>query len=109
MKIEKMTLCCMLVLLTIITSCKKQIGETPVLIPCADTSQNKNRIADALKEVAEILEKVYQDNKALAEAVTAINCNYYYDERVLLKDLLFPSASGLYRNNLFRTNNVDTG
>ncbi len=53
------------------------------------------------KEVAKILETVYQDRKALVEVCNAINSGYYADETILLKDLLFPEISPVYKTQSF--------
>jgi hypothetical protein len=89
-------------------SCKKKLGEeNPIISP--DISDSRNRIAAVTKEVSDILEKVYEDNRAYSEVNAAIYSGYYEDERVLLKDLLFPETSDLYRSANFRAFKVDTG
>lgn len=75
------------------------------------TLEDDQRVAVATltREVAGVLEEVYRDNRACREVYAAIASEYYNDERVLLKDLLLPSASALYQSENFKKQRVDTG
>ncbi len=55
-----------------------------------------------LREVSNILKEVYKDPKAYREVNAAIYSGYYEDERVSLKDLLFPETSELYKTKDFK-------
>jgi hypothetical protein len=95
----------------IVFSCKKQVELTirqgeKVRVP--ETQQEKRTVA-ILEEVGDILGKVYQNPKAFQEANAAIYSEYYEDERVLLKDLLFPEVSRLYKTNRFKSFHAYTG
>ena len=46
------------------------------------------QVAAVTKEVAEVLQQVYADRQAYIEVNAAIFRGHYYDERILLKDLL---------------------
>lgn len=54
------------------------------------------------KDVADILKYVYQDPKAYYEVNAAIYSEYYDDESVMLRDLLFPETSPLYKMESFK-------
>jgi len=54
------------------------------------------------KDVADILKYVYQDPKAYYEVNAAIYSEYYDDESVMLRDLLFPETSPLYQFESFK-------
>ena len=72
-------------------SCRKNLNQDDdpsAIFPT--TEEEKNQVA-LIKEVASILETVYQDPYAYYEVNTTIYSEYYDDERVLLKDLLFPN------------------
>jgi hypothetical protein len=56
---------------------------------------------DVLRDVSSILESVYQDPVALYEVNAAILSEYYADEQVLLRDLLYPESSQLYNSSSF--------
>jgi hypothetical protein len=99
----------LLVLFFAMASCKKKISEPPLAGPLPELNNNEVRIAAITKEVAAVLEKVYSSNAAYNEVNAAINSGYYEDERVLLKDLLFPYSSELYKRGIFRKLKVDTG
>jgi len=98
--------------LTILFSCQKEMVEknepvaSDALFP--QTFQQKQTVA-VLKEVATILETVYQNPKALYEVNAAIYSGYYEDETVLLKDLLFPEKSELYKTKKFKDFRALTG
>src|SRR5687767_11660460 len=66
------------------------------------------RVQAIMKEIADALEKVYENDKALMEVNAAIHSGYYHDERILVKDLLLPESSGVYLNHRF-LNLTDTG
>ncbi|RPD44212.1 hypothetical protein [Paracnuella aquatica] len=65
------------------------------------TEVMKNRVS-LLKEVSEVLKKVYEHPKAYYEVNATILSGHYEDERVLLKDLLFPETSPLYQKEAFK-------
>ena len=85
------------------SACKKNmisfnyLPPAPVLLKATDQLR-----AGISKEVASILEKVYRDPDAYYEVNAAIYSSYYEDERVPLRDLLFPETSGLYTSKKFR-------
>jgi hypothetical protein len=62
-----------------------------------------------LKEVSSILQEVYVEPKAYYEVNAAIYSEYYEDESVLLKDLLFPDLSNLYKTEKFRKLKAEPG
>ena len=90
-------------------SCRKNLkqdDEPTVRFPA--TEEEKNQVA-LIIEVASILETVYQDSYAYYEVNTAIYSEYYEDERVLLKDLLFPESSPLYKSQAFLSFKAEKG
>lgn len=92
----------------IIISCRKNTGDLPE--PTSGPANEGSAGISALtSEIAEILMQVYKNEKAHREVNAAIFCGYYADERVLLRDLLFPATSELYRMESFKKFNVDTG
>jgi hypothetical protein len=92
-----------------IVSCKKEMepivrpGELPGPEPELGGRAGLNR------EVARLLEDVYRNPKAFYEASAAILSEYYEDETVLLKDLLFPEYSPLYASAKFKSFNAPVG
>jgi hypothetical protein len=96
-------------LLLLTAACRKNLAENIAAVPHEELSGRQARVAALTKEVSRALEEVYRDNKALGEVNAAILSGYYSDQRVLLKDLLIPSASPLYKMESFRKMNVDTG
>jgi hypothetical protein len=106
----KIFACC--ALMASIISCKKQDSlmnrksESPATFP---TTQKEKQTVAVLKEVGDILKSVYRKPEARAEAIAAIKTEYYVDERVLLKDLLFPESSPLYNTDKFRQSRADKG
>lgn len=66
------------------------------------TNPKQKQTVEVLKEVSTILKDVYQNPKAYYEVNAAIYSDYYADERVLLKDLLFPETSTLYQTEKFK-------
>lgn len=88
--------------------CKKQNSDlTPLSPPVLDKYQQ--RVAAITKEVSEVLADVYADPRALMEVNAAILSGFYEDERVLLKDLLFPERSELYNSGALSSLKTDTG
>lgn len=88
----------------VMTSCKKEIAQAGPEVPnpiFPTTDAMKERVA-LLKDVSKMLKVVYQDPKAYYEVNAAILSGYYEDERVLLKDLLFPETSPLYKREAFK-------
>lgn len=72
------------------------------------TEKEKQRVA-LIRETGNILEKVYKNLWALHEVNAAIKTGYYVDERVLLKDLLTPDKSPLYKTGKFIAANARKG
>lgn len=91
-------------------SCKKEFSKISQIDTAyfPTTENEKNQVA-LIKEVASILETVYQDPYAYYEVNTAIYSDYYEDERVLLKDLLFPESSPLYKTEKFLSFKAEKG
>jgi hypothetical protein len=89
-------------------SCRKRI-ENSVEQPAPVQNNYQNKVAAITKEVAQVLEEVYADNSACNEVNAAIFSGFYADERVALRDLLFPGNSELYRFDGFTKYKVDTG
>jgi len=90
-------------------SCRKNLNQDDdpsAIFPT--TEEEKNQVA-LIKEVASILETVYQDPYAYYEVNTTIYSEYYDDERVLLKDLLFPNYSPLYKTEKFLSFKAEKG
>ena len=87
-----------------LNSCKKETAlnpnsnfpDNPIL------TQQERKLAMLNKEVARILQEVYKDPAAYREVNATIYSGYYEDERVLLKDLLFPEYSSLYKTDSFK-------
>ncbi|MBL7734690.1 MAG: hypothetical protein JNL51_04475 [Chitinophagaceae bacterium] len=82
--------------------CRKDLGEGLNKESSEQTISIERQTAGISKEIASILEKVYLDPDACYEVNSAIYSAYYEDERVLLKDLLFPEISQLYALDKFK-------
>lgn len=65
------------------------------------TTAKELRQVQINKDVANILKYVYQDAKAYYEVNAAIYSEYYDDESVMLRDLLHPETSPLYKTEGF--------
>ena len=91
-----------------IVSCKKEIKRSAAS-PTAQLSQYQSQVAEVTREVARALDEVYVDPHAYDEVNAAIRSEYYADERVPLRELLFPSPHGLYNCEIFRLHKIDTG
>ena len=65
-------------------ACKKELRKTNSIVYQSRQSQ----VAAVTKEVAEVLQQVYTNRQAYIEVNAAIFRGHYYDERILLKDLL---------------------
>jgi hypothetical protein len=81
----------------LLSACRKDVQ-----VAVSDVDENPPEVAAAsvqaiMKEIAEVLEKVYENDTALMEVNAAILSGYYHDERILIKDLLVPQTSDLYR------------
>lgn len=87
-------------------SCEKQISPP---VSQATPDRYEQSVTAITREVSEALAEVYSDHNALVEVNAAIATGYYEDERVLLKDLLFPDQSGLYKSGAMLKFNIDTG
>jgi hypothetical protein len=96
-------------MLLLTAACKKNLTDNMGVAPDDQLSEKQVRVTALTKEVARALEEVYRDNKACAEVNAAILSGYYADERVLLKDLLLPSSSALYKTDNCKSTKVDTG
>lgn len=86
-------------------SCKKtnlqnEMPQSPVKF--ATTEKEKQTVA-ILKEVSTILKEMYKNPKVFHEVVATIYSGYYGDERVLLRDLLFPEQSPIYKMEKFKS------
>jgi hypothetical protein len=84
-------------------SCQKEFVPPPIEssdVNAISPEKLKNRI-DVLKEVSSVLMEVYKDPVALYEVNAAIYSEYYADETVLLRDLLYPETSPIYKSNKF--------
>jgi hypothetical protein len=100
-----------LFLLVILASCKKQYSfeSTPdakVVFPT--TAQDVAKV-NLIKEFSAALKNVYKNLWALHEVNATIKSGYYIDERVLLRDLLTPENSPLYKTEAFRKFNSRSG
>jgi hypothetical protein len=73
-----------------------------------ETEPEKAKVA-VIKETGQILQQVYKDRAAYHEVLATIYSDYYEDERVLLKDLLYPELSKLYQTAKFKSFKVKTG
>mgnify|MGYP001350214808 CR=1 FL=1 len=96
-------------MLLLIVACRKNLTDNISVATDDQLSQKQARVAALTKEVARALEEVYRDNRACAEVNAAVLSGYYADERVLLKDLLLPSYSALYKTDSCKSVNADTG
>lgn len=97
--------------ISIFTSCQKEIKNTEapnenIVFPTTD--QQKQTVA-TVKEVSQILKEVYKNRTAFYEACATIYSGYYNDESVLLKDLLFPEKSPIYKMEKFKSFKVKDG
>lgn len=72
------------------------------------TGIDKQRVA-IIKEVGDILKSVYRKPKAVEEVNATIRTGYYADERILLRDLIFPEKSPVYATEKFRTSGAAKG
>lgn len=92
-------------------SCQKEFVSPPIEsldVYAISPEKLKNRI-DVLKEVSSVLMEVYKDPVALYEVNAAIYSEYYADETVLLRDLLYPETSPIYKSNKFLERKPKTG
>lgn len=78
-----------------------QIKEIPEEVKFPTTPKELHQV-QINKDVADILKYVYQDRKAYYEVNAAIYSEYYDDESVMLRDLLFPETSPLYKMESFK-------
>lgn len=92
----------------LLTGCRKQTENNNQQRPAVQTGYQQS-VAALTKEIAGVLTEVYAEHKAVLEVNAAIASGYYADERVLLKDLLNPSQSMLYRHEEFKKLKPDTG
>ncbi len=94
-----------------IVSCRKDPDLSPkgLAHPLVERTAQQESVAVLTREVAGLLEKVYQDSLAYREVNATIYCGYYEDERVLLRDLLDPDRSSLYASAAFRKQQAGVG
>jgi hypothetical protein len=85
-------------------SCKKDTTKNDLQLEKIEfpTTAKELRQVQINKDIAEILEYVYQDARAYYEVNAAIYSEYYDDETVLIYDLLFPEKSQLYKREEFK-------
>lgn len=106
----KLAVCCLL--LASIVSCKKQevtaIQKTDQSAIFPTTEKEKQSVA-VLRDVGYVLQTVYRKPKARYEAISAIKTGFYQDERILLRDLLFPESSPVYATEKFKASGAATG
>lgn len=94
----------------VMAACRKHLENGPGPAGAAEAGVSRDSlIAGINREIAMILEQVYKHDSAYAEVNAAIRCGFYADERVLLKDLLFPESSELYRTEAFGNLHSATG
>lgn len=102
-----------ILIICLVFSCRKDhLNSDNVIHRSPDTPgavNKEKKIVAFNKEVANVLMQVYKNDSALIEVNATIYCGYYADERVLLKDLLNPASSGLYRSDKFLRLKTDTG
>lgn len=113
MKITRLTrpLAAIALLTFALVACKKEIQIPPpddasVVFP--ENDKDKKQVS-VIKEVADILKSVYKNPKAYYEVNATIYSGHYADERVLLKDLLFPETSSLYKSEKFKSFKAPVG
>lgn len=73
-----------------------------------ETEPEKAKVA-LIKETGQILQEVYKNPAAYHEVVATIYSEYYEDERVHLRDLLYPELSKLYQTPKFKTFKAKVG
>ena len=82
-----------------VVSCQKKFEmntpSKPEEVRFPQTAKEEHTVS-ILKEVGKILQEIYKSPKPYFEVNAAIYSEYYEDERVLLKDLLFPEINPLY-------------
>ncbi len=101
----------MLLFLIFLNSCKKDfnsntVPEQKAIFPTSERDIQNVKIVTA---ISNLLKEVYKNKQAFYEVNAAIYSGYYEDERVLLKDLLFPESSVLYQQQSFRKFNASVG
>jgi hypothetical protein len=94
-------------LMVFFSACKKEIAD--VSPPPEILTEKQQARVEVLKDVSSILLEVYKDPIALYEVNAAIYSEYYEDETVLLKDLLYPEWSRLYQTEKFKALKPRTG
>jgi hypothetical protein len=109
MKKHQLLICLIFTLL--IYSCKKELQESRTNFEAARfpaKQEDVNRVK-VVKELASMLKNIYQDREAYYEVNVAIFTGYYSDERVLLKDLLTPETSPVYKTKHFMQSRAKSG
>ncbi len=100
----------MVVITALAMSCRKHIFKSQFnTIPQPGVPARDVWLANANKEIAAMLEVIYQNDSAYKEVCAAIFSDFYADERVLLKDLLFPETSDLYNSKKFQSFHISPG
>jgi hypothetical protein len=93
------------VLFTFVFSCSKEkleIKSNESAVTLETKAQEKPNIDELIQkseQLSQILGEVYKDKNAFTEVNETIYSDYYADERVLLKDLLQPDQSDLFKNS----------
>jgi hypothetical protein len=77
----------------------------PSVVKTEEDKQN----ARAIIQITKALRKIYKDPKVVEEVNAAIATGYYADERVLLKDLLNPIESPVYKSEVFLKREEERG
>ncbi|HVK97262.1 MAG TPA: hypothetical protein VM368_05560 [Flavisolibacter sp.] len=94
------------------SSCKKDLivdqQEPQKMATFPSNEKAINRVA-VNRDVFALLKVVYKEKRALNEVKAAILSGFYEDERVLLKDLLYPEHSELYKSQSFKKFGVEAG
>ncbi len=85
----------------LIASCKKNVDQNISVVPDDPGTPAVNERAELNREMAKLIEGVYQDPNAFYEVNAAVASEHYEDETVPLKDLLFPEYSELYKSDAF--------
>ncbi|HEX4958565.1 MAG TPA: hypothetical protein VFV46_10335 [Lacibacter sp.] len=81
-------------------------GKEKVVFP--ETEPEKAKVA-LIKETGQLLQEVYKNPVAYHEVVATIYSEYYEDERVHLRDLLYPELSKLYQTPKFKSFKAKAG
>ncbi len=102
-----------LIAVSLAYACKKYEGisteeETSTKIRYPETAEEKQIVA-RISEISEILKKVFKNKEATKEVSALIKGGFYEDERILIKDLLFPESSPAYQTEAIKKLNFKKG